>query len=138
MIRRPPRSTLFPYTTLFRSIESRPTASRQVNLAKGLENENGSEQECYLVRFPQQWKDDAPKRREGSRAVNLRGLPYLVRDGLKARENDQHHKRGPFPGDDERHTPERKRGKPCHSREADQVECPIDGPAGWTEQEIFP
>src|SRR2546430_12595497 len=27
MIRRPPRSTLFPYTTLFRSIEERPHAS---------------------------------------------------------------------------------------------------------------
>src|SRR3712207_4029253 len=27
MIRRPPRSTLFPYTTLFRSIESLPTSS---------------------------------------------------------------------------------------------------------------
>src|SRR2546429_5543477 len=26
MIRRPPRSTLFPYTTLFRSLESRPLA----------------------------------------------------------------------------------------------------------------
>src|SRR5438874_9058179 len=26
MIRRPPRSTLFPYTTLFRSFERRPTA----------------------------------------------------------------------------------------------------------------
>src|SRR3712207_8474662 len=27
MIRRPPRSTLFPYTTLFRSDEQKPTAS---------------------------------------------------------------------------------------------------------------
>src|SRR2546430_5279669 len=27
MIRRPPRSTLFPYTTLFRSMTRRPTAS---------------------------------------------------------------------------------------------------------------
>src|SRR5258708_12342915 len=40
MIRRPPRSTLFPYTTLFRSILSRPiVANRQaklVRLASGL------------------------------------------------------------------------------------------------------
>src|SRR5689334_23403717 len=28
MIRRPPRSTLFPYTTLFRSFTSRPTTER--------------------------------------------------------------------------------------------------------------
>src|SRR5258708_28008570 len=27
MIRRPPRSTLFPYTTLFRSLDIRPTAN---------------------------------------------------------------------------------------------------------------
>src|SRR5438093_8365103 len=27
MIRRPPRSTLFPYTTLFRSVHSRPTSN---------------------------------------------------------------------------------------------------------------
>src|SRR2546425_12988809 len=35
MIRRPPRSTLFPYTTLFRSAE--PTRSRRNALAPGLE-----------------------------------------------------------------------------------------------------
>src|SRR3712207_7972819 len=29
MIRRPPRSTLFPYTTLFRSVESGPTPSQR-------------------------------------------------------------------------------------------------------------
>src|SRR2546430_5818798 len=31
MIRRPPRSTLFPYTTLFRSRAKRPRASRPTN-----------------------------------------------------------------------------------------------------------
>src|SRR3712207_8374578 len=40
MIRRPPRSTLFPYTTLFRSAVSGPeiflTASATVNLALGI------------------------------------------------------------------------------------------------------
>src|SRR2546430_7068796 len=29
MIRRPPRSTLFPYTTLFRSLRARPALARQ-------------------------------------------------------------------------------------------------------------
>src|SRR2546427_8065619 len=33
MIRRPPRSTLFPYTTLFRSHEGRRRAEGQVHLA---------------------------------------------------------------------------------------------------------
>src|SRR2546430_9052030 len=32
MIRRPPRSTLFPYTTLFRSISYRPTLGREHRL----------------------------------------------------------------------------------------------------------
>src|SRR5260370_18470975 len=31
MIRRPPRSTLFPYTTLFRSLCQRPAVARQNN-----------------------------------------------------------------------------------------------------------
>src|SRR3712207_7577278 len=34
MIRRPPRSTLFPYTTLFRSIEARP--ARKITTANGM------------------------------------------------------------------------------------------------------
>src|SRR2546430_12691594 len=36
MIRRPPRSTLFPYTTLFRSADARraePSGARQIHLA---------------------------------------------------------------------------------------------------------
>src|SRR6476660_10356248 len=33
MIRRPPRSTLFPYTTLFRSAASRPPAGRRCRRA---------------------------------------------------------------------------------------------------------
>src|SRR5260370_23975914 len=38
MIRRPPRSTLFPYTTLFRSVESRidPTVKRNIGRAEVL------------------------------------------------------------------------------------------------------
>src|SRR2546425_1482052 len=33
MIRRPPRSTLFPYTTLFRSVRHRPSPHRLASLA---------------------------------------------------------------------------------------------------------
>src|SRR2546430_5647149 len=36
MIRRPPRSTLFPYTTLFRSRTSAPLNGRKTNSAKNL------------------------------------------------------------------------------------------------------
>src|SRR5256885_12654961 len=37
MIRRPPRSTLFPYTTLFRSVRFPPTATKEIQYlnAKG-------------------------------------------------------------------------------------------------------
>src|SRR2546421_4301074 len=38
MIRRPPRSTLFPYTTLFRSIDAMPDGGR---LTLGARNEEG-------------------------------------------------------------------------------------------------
>src|SRR2546426_8456441 len=36
MIRRPPRSTLFPYTTLFRSPRGRPPDARQLPAHQGL------------------------------------------------------------------------------------------------------
>src|SRR5688572_31090909 len=35
MIRRPPRSTLFPYTTLFRSASSRAIAARTASISSG-------------------------------------------------------------------------------------------------------
>src|SRR2546422_11239068 len=35
MIRRPPRSTLFPYTTLFRSLPSRPNANLELSTVAG-------------------------------------------------------------------------------------------------------
>src|SRR5256885_9582162 len=49
MIRRPPRSTLFPYTTLFRSVE----------------RERRREEECpNPVGQPPRWRDSAELRRE--------------------------------------------------------------------------
>src|SRR2546427_13264756 len=39
MIRRPPRSTLFPYTTLFRSVDGRVRAQREI--LQGLELREG-------------------------------------------------------------------------------------------------
>src|SRR5256885_6285778 len=45
MIRRPPRSTLFPYTTLFRSIHAAPTGT-------GAE---GEDRRLALWREPQEW-----------------------------------------------------------------------------------
>src|SRR5256885_12369535 len=36
MIRRPPRSTLFPYTTLFRSVEDGPLATARAEMAEAM------------------------------------------------------------------------------------------------------
>src|SRR5258708_10324931 len=44
MIRRPPRSTLFPYTTLFRSAEKRP---RRTNFWNGVESEKSPASHKY-------------------------------------------------------------------------------------------
>src|SRR3712207_8754139 len=42
MIRRPPRSTLFPYTTLFRSTKEAKYASRRVSVIDSKRCENGT------------------------------------------------------------------------------------------------
>src|SRR2546425_5955265 len=59
MIRRPPRSTLFPYTTLFRSPEARPTRLRlhqqQAQLGHGLrsfDEEHRAHHLAVLLRDP--------------------------------------------------------------------------------------
>src|ERR1051326_9345925 len=44
MIRRPPRSTLFPYTTLFRSRHERDVGAGQNVLVRGLKAEERSEE----------------------------------------------------------------------------------------------
>src|SRR2546430_4539803 len=44
MIRRPPRSTLFPYTTLFRSLRR-----RELHLLQGLEHASGDERVLQRV-----------------------------------------------------------------------------------------
>src|SRR5436190_3437156 len=48
MIRRPPRSTLFPYTTLFRSADTRP--HRQRRLCASRRRPPGGEPDAFLVR----------------------------------------------------------------------------------------
>src|SRR2546429_4694042 len=44
MIRRPPRSTLFPYTTLFRSHLSHPGFARSTDVSRGLPRDTRSEE----------------------------------------------------------------------------------------------
>src|SRR5256886_16736191 len=47
MIRRPPRSTLFPYTTLFRSIMGNRESSSGGPFFRDINNQGGSQQELY-------------------------------------------------------------------------------------------
>src|SRR3712207_8235515 len=63
MIRRPPRSTLFPYTTLFRSVGGR----RDVRLPDHHELRPGEEERPDL---PQRWHR-AVRRRPGAAAARL-------------------------------------------------------------------
>src|SRR3712207_8777194 len=61
MIRRPPRSTLFPYTTLFRSFKRYygPTIATQANARK---NGREAELEEALDRFTEEWNRGTPDR----------------------------------------------------------------------------
>src|SRR5437899_7999304 len=65
MIRRPPRSTLFPYTTLFRSREQRNPATR------------GKHLEGRPIRQPRRGGGQIPKRSE-EHTSELQSLRHLV------------------------------------------------------------
>src|SRR3712207_8990649 len=69
MIRRPPRSTLFPYTTLFRSVDR----EELVRLAQ------------ELVRLPSVYRPEAP---EGNEARVARYIAdYLRSEGFRSEEH---------------------------------------------------
>src|SRR2546423_10925226 len=65
MIRRPPRSTLFPYTTLFRSYDGDVEARRVAGLLQGLARCDGSRQGETLERSEEHTSE-------------LQSLAYLV------------------------------------------------------------
>src|SRR3712207_7493047 len=70
MIRRPPRSTLFPYTTLFRSLVDRPAAAEQRHLQVVQEG---------VVRRPQPGLADRHGERGPGGARHRAGGPAAVR-----------------------------------------------------------
>src|SRR3989442_5725939 len=72
MIRRPPRSTLFPYTTLFRSI---------FDHREGVEGGRGPERsviELYLARIGLQAVRPGQRRRSEEHTSELQSRPHLV------------------------------------------------------------
>src|SRR2546429_129619 len=74
MIRRPPRSTLFPYTTLFRSqnCEGRCTDRSEVDSDK--KQEWGVRKEAYIKRLREE-----PDESEGTLLVSAADKPYNAR-----------------------------------------------------------
>src|ERR1035441_3832231 len=81
MIRRPPRSTLFPYTTLFRSISGRPGARATHRSVHTLERHgDGGEGEPEIERVRRAYLE----LRLLSDAVRSRLQPFLARPGSRA------------------------------------------------------
>src|SRR3712207_8342305 len=86
MIRRPPRSTLFPYTTLFRSPGVEKTLKRVPELPNAQE---GSSMACWaswgamssnaVMTFSSRWGGDARgRRRSEEHTSELQSRQYLV------------------------------------------------------------
>src|SRR3712207_7418516 len=86
MIRRPPRSTLFPYTTLFRSRACALTApSRQApHLRRANPEEHGEDQQNEAAQHQRQGRANdigqrtGPKRRSEEHTSELQSRQYLV------------------------------------------------------------
>src|SRR3712207_8284357 len=77
MIRRPPRSTLFPYTTLFRSLAAGPGAHRRLvhegKVPRGLVEEDGTRRRPIEGDV-----DGSPTSRSEEHTSELQSRQYLV------------------------------------------------------------
>src|SRR3712207_7710201 len=82
MIRRPPRSTLFPYTTLFRSGNGQPGASRgHVELSWGEEGRRptlGMRKPCTSMSRDVMWGRPSGMMRSEEHTSELQSRQYLV------------------------------------------------------------
>src|SRR3712207_7261449 len=76
MIRRPPRSTLFPYTTLFRSRGRRGRAARRLP-ARHVPEVRGRGSMTWRDGTPSAWRYSAPSRSE-EHTSELQSRQYLV------------------------------------------------------------
>src|SRR3712207_8396063 len=71
MIRRPPRSTLFPYTTLFRSLHSLPANLKGITSRRGLDG-------VVVQREPPAEHVQGSRRRSEEHTSELQSRQYLV------------------------------------------------------------
>src|SRR2546429_7375879 len=76
MIRRPPRSTLFPYTTLFRSFTTGSEADSSGRCAASLQADHAGFSESSSRRRPMCWK--TPKERSEEHTSELQSRLHLV------------------------------------------------------------
>src|SRR3712207_7899286 len=96
MIRRPPRSTLFPYTTLFRSIDTLPTKYANLLLFCTLTGMRGSEciEAVRLLNCPPVDKSVTGNRyRSEEHTSELQSRQYLVCRLLLEKKKQQHRHR---------------------------------------------
>src|SRR5438445_7633862 len=83
MIRRPPRSTLFPYTTLFRSLQDRVVRLQgELTQAKQSAEQSSAEAAAHLQRT---------KRRSEEHTSELQSRQYLVCRLLLEKKNNNAH-----------------------------------------------
>src|SRR3989441_5978702 len=95
MIRRPPRSTLFPYTTLFRSLEQVP----QVDLVIGPDGYRGLPELIARARQGERAADvrfQPWEHRSEEHTSELQSLAYLVCRLLLEKKKMQHYSGGMF------------------------------------------
>src|SRR3712207_6863296 len=91
MIRRPPRSTLFPYTTLFRSLRSADRSERlKLGIDAGIVMAGGSVTIWYFVLAPHlQDRDAGLGVRSEEHTSELQSRQYLVCRLLLEKKNNQ-------------------------------------------------
>src|SRR2546425_1296177 len=84
MIRRPPRSTLFPYTTLFRSTQFPPRASPRPRFPKSrFARENSDSPRSKLLPEPRAYRSE-------EHTSELQSLAYLVCRLLLEKKKNNH------------------------------------------------
>src|SRR5687768_17991133 len=86
MIRRPPRSTLFPYTTLFRSADARPPAISPAHKPEGVASKRDYRLRTPVGSHPDS-PPDAPADRKSTRLNSSHGYISYAVFCLKKKKN---------------------------------------------------
>src|SRR3989475_1106144 len=87
MIRRPPRSTLFPYTTLFRSVHVRLARLGRVRRAFALFARGGITQRHLVAGFGDHVRDRVRDQRDGTNSVVVPGRSEEHTSELQSQSN---------------------------------------------------